>query len=128
MPPTSNLVRCPDCNGEVSIHAAACPHCGRLTSAVGGGTPKRILPAFLLCLFFGGLGVHRFYCGKPVSGFLMLVFGIAGLIETLNEHQDNKAVGVLLLLILGIWLLVDIIRIIVGAMTDGKKRKITKWT
>lgn len=30
--------------------------------------------AALLALLFGGLGVHRFYLGRPVSGFLYLFF------------------------------------------------------
>ncbi len=29
--------------------------------------------SFLLCLFFGPLGAHRFYLGKPKTGALMLV-------------------------------------------------------
>lgn len=29
----------------------------------------------VLCLFFGSLGVHRFYVGKNMSGLLYLLFG-----------------------------------------------------
>ena len=69
-------------------------------------TEKRILPAFLLCFFFGIFGAHRFYVGKIVTGILQLVtFG-----------------G------LGIWTLIDFIMIIVGAFTDKKGDKITQWT
>lgn len=28
----------------------------------------------LICLFFGGFGIHCFYAGKNLKGFLMLVF------------------------------------------------------
>jgi TM2 domain-containing membrane protein YozV len=67
---------------------------------------KRILPAFLLCFFFGVLGVHRFYVGKIGTGILQLV--------TLGG--------------LGIWALIDFIMIIVGASTDKGGNKITAWT
>jgi TM2 domain-containing membrane protein YozV len=67
---------------------------------------KRILPAFLLCLFFGIFGVHRFYVGKIGTGILMLL--------TLG--------------LLGIWTLIDFIVIIVGAFTDKDGNKITQWT
>ena len=53
---------------------------------------------FLLCAF----GVHRFYCGKIMSGVLM-VFTIGGL---------------------GIWALVDFIIVRFGEFTDSQGRKI----
>lgn len=67
---------------------------------------KRILPAFLLCFFFGMFGAHRFYVGKIGTGILQLV--------TLGG--------------LGIWVLIDFIMIIVGAFTDKEGNKITQWT
>jgi len=69
-------------------------------------TEKRILPAFLLCFFFGIFGVHRFYVGKVGTGIVQLV--------TLGG--------------LGIWALIDFIMIIVGAFTDKGGNKITQWT
>jgi TM2 domain-containing membrane protein YozV len=67
---------------------------------------KRILPAFLLCFFLGIFGAHRFYVGKVGTGVIQLL--------TLG--------GV------GIWALVDLILIIVGAFTDKSGQKITMWT
>ena len=67
---------------------------------------KRILPAFLLCFFFGTLGFHRFYVGKIGTGVLMIL--------TLGG--------------LGIWTLVDFVMIIVGAFTDKDGNKLTQWT
>ncbi|MCA2684973.1 MAG: TM2 domain-containing protein [Microcystis sp.] len=67
---------------------------------------KRILPALLLCFFFGMFGAHRFYVGKIGTGILQLV--------TLGG--------------LGIWVLIDFIMIIVGAFTDKEGNKITQWT
>lgn len=57
---------------------------------------KGFIPAILLCLFLGALGVHRFYVGKIGTGILMLV--------TLGG--------------LGIWALIDLIMIIVGSFKD----------
>ena len=58
---------------------------------------KSNLAALLLCLFLGGLGVHRFYVGKIGTGVLQLV--------TLGG--------------LGIWALIDLIFIAIGKFTDG---------
>ena len=67
---------------------------------------KRILPVFLLCFLFGVFGAHRFYVGKIGTGILQLVT-IGGL---------------------GIWAMIDLIIIIVGAFTDKEGKKITQWT
>jgi TM2 domain-containing membrane protein YozV len=67
---------------------------------------KRILPAFLLCFFFGIFGAHRFYVGKTGTALLQLV--------TLGG--------------LGIWATIDFIMIIIGAFKDVDGNKITQWT
>lgn len=67
---------------------------------------KKILPAFLLCFFFGVLGIHRFYVGKVGTGIAQ-IFTLGGL---------------------GIWALIDMIMIIVGSFTDKDGAKLTQWT
>jgi len=67
---------------------------------------KKRLPALLLCFFFGGLGIHRFYVGKVGTGIVWLL--TAG--------------------VLGIGALVDFIMIIVGSFKDKEGKPLTEWT
>ncbi len=67
---------------------------------------KSRLIAFLLCLFLGALGVHRFYVGKIGTGILM-VLTVGGL---------------------GIWWLIDLIFILCGSFCDKDSKRILDWT
>jgi hypothetical protein len=99
---------CHACGGVIDAAAIVCPRCGVIQSNLPAvlGSEKRILPAFLLCAMFGMFGAHRFYVGKIGTGILQLV--------TLGG--------------LGIWWLVDIIMIIVGAFKDKDGEKLVEWT
>lgn len=104
----SNMVFCRGCGKQIHHSAVSCPNCGAVQSTVAAMnvSVKRILPAMLLCFFFGWLGVHRFYVGKVGTGILqLLTFG-----------------G------LGIWALIDFIVIVVGGFRDAEGRLITLWT
>lgn len=63
---------------------------------------KSPLLAYLLLIFAGGLGVHRFYLGRTGSGAAMLVLLILGILTT------PIAIGLVLLVALGIWMVVDL--------------------
>ena len=66
---------------------------------------KKRLPALLLCLFLGCLGIHRFYVGKIGTGILQLI--------TMRGFW--------------IWALIDLIMIIAGAFTDKEGKKLEAW-
>ncbi len=63
---------------------------------------KSWIATLLLCLFFGPLGVHRFYVGKVGTGILSILT-VGGC---------------------GIWTLIDLILIIVGKFTDANGNEI----
>ncbi|UCF86546.1 MAG: TM2 domain-containing protein [Nitrospiraceae bacterium] len=69
-------------------------------------SPKSRLVALLLCIFFGGLGIHRFYVNKIWTGILMIL--------TLGG--------------LGFWTLIDLIVIIIGSFKDKKGHAVFRWT
>ena len=72
--------------------------------ATSNVSQKGFVPALLLCLFMGGLGVHRFYVGKIGTGILMLL--------TLGG--------------LGIWTLIDLVMIAVGSFKDKDGRDLAR--
>lgn len=92
--------------------------------------PKSQVIAFILCFFCGLFGFHRFYVGKIGTGVLMLligpfvVFGMTasdmaditgrGLSET---GSTIVTISAFFAIILGIWVIVDLIRILTGSFT-----------
>ncbi|WP_293405341.1 TM2 domain-containing protein [Phenylobacterium sp.] len=62
--------------------------------------------AYLLWIFLGGVGAHRFYLGRTGSGIAMLALTILGWALLLAA-----GFGLLFLVPLGIWLLVDLFTI-----------------
>ena len=102
--------------GELVIHAG-CIQAFRKDPEKYGGTAledqvqspsnsepsdKDFITTLLICVFLGGLGVHRFFVDKMGTGVLMLV--------TLGG--------------LGIWWIIDIILIVTGSFEDSEGRVI----
>jgi len=59
--------------------------------------------AILLCLFLGGIGVHRFYLGYTKYGVIQLL--------TLGG--------------IGIWSLIDLVRLITGSLKDHEGKDLS---
>jgi TM2 domain-containing membrane protein YozV len=66
---------CVGCGKQLHVTAVACPGCGAPQGRAPGaaGTKSRIAAA-ILAFFLGGLGIHKFYLGRPVWGILYLLF------------------------------------------------------
>lgn len=80
---------CSQCGAQLVDEAVVCPQCGcpvqPQRSVDPNASPKSRLIALLLCVFVGGLGIHRFYVGKIGTGVLWLLtagcFGIGALVD-----------------------------------------------
>ena len=78
-----------------------------------GESVKSLVVAALLCFFFGMLGIHRLYAGQTGSGTAMLILYILGIVLTIF------VIGLVILIALWIWALVDFIMILCGNFKDG---------
>mgnify|MGYP000205101498 CR=1 FL=1 len=74
---------------------------------------KSPVVAYLLLIFLGGFGAHRFYLGKTGTAITMLILFILGWLTLV------LGVGLILLAVVGIWCFVDIF-LIPGMIEDDK--------
>lgn len=72
--------------------------------------------AYLLWFFLGQLGAHRFYLGRPGSGIVQLLLCIMGWATVVI------VVGIVPLIILGIWWVVD--AFLIPGMIQSQKDKV----
>ncbi len=93
---------CTRCGTEIEANLDYCPKCGnklKIEKEIEyvAKSESNWIAALLLCVFLGGLGVHRFYVGKVGTGILMLL----------------TCGGC------GIWTIIDLIIIATGSFTDS---------
>ncbi len=71
---------------------------------------KFITPTFILCLFFGFVGIHCFYVGNNKRGLMMILVGLCTIFIGSS-----------------IWSLVDLVILAGRNFKDGKGNVLTKW-
>lgn len=132
---------CPVCGVNTDPQAEICMKCGAgLVEAVAEESSSKSRRAITLLAFFIGIfGAHRFYLRKFRTATLMLIlaiFGIAGysLALAIIAHPTFPIsigivalVGLISLLAVSIWALVDFILAVSGHMKDKEGRLIKKW-
>ncbi|NGP18131.1 TM2 domain-containing protein [Devosia aurantiaca] len=77
---------------------------------------KSLLVAYVLWLFLGYVGAHRFYLGRPLSGLIML--GFSGVVLLLS-FLSFGLLGFLWALV-GLWWLIDALLIPVMAASRNR--------
>lgn len=70
----SDQLFCRGCGAIIHITAISCPKCGapQHRAHLAGGKSK--VAAGVLALLLGGIGIHKFYLGRPILGILYLLF------------------------------------------------------
>ena len=87
---------CSNCGRQVADNSMFCSGCGAPTPLNRGCAPyvqRDKWIAFVLCLFLGCIGAHRFYVGKIGSGILWLFTagfcGIGALVDLILILCDS---------------------------------------
>ncbi len=80
------------------------------TPTSGRTWSKSRLVAYLLWFFFGGLGAHRIYCGRYISGALQAIIEVVAT-SVMVISPNNVGTWGPLLLILCVWFLFDAVLI-----------------
>lgn len=81
---------------------------------------KNMLLAYILLIFLGTLGIHRFYLGKTGSAITQLVLTLVGWATAVF------VIGFVPLFIVGAWVLVDLFLVpgIVNSANDEVEREV----
>mgnify|MGYP001089472443 CR=1 FL=1 len=114
---------CHKCGKEITDNPAYCPYCGAALKPVETGpvSPKSRLATSLFAWFLGIFGAHRFYVGKTSTAVIMLVLGVLGCATAWLFF------GLIFLIPVWIWSLVDFIFAVAGNFTDSEGKLIRNW-
>ena len=104
---------CSNCGKEIDDKAVICVHCGCSTQNSKSQNPedRSMLVTVLLWFFLGSIGAHRFYLGDITCGIIMLLCLLFCWLIVPG-------------IILGVWLIVDIILIVTGKLTPKNGGKL----
>ena len=106
---------CHGCGNRLDPGQTLCRMCGVDNTESAGANAKSKVTAGLLGIFLGAFGVHNFYLGYTGKAVTQLVLSIVGLLTSC------LGIGVLIVLGIEIWGLVEGIMILTGRIsTDGK--------
>ena len=139
--PSAGRSFCPACGAQTAPQDDACLKCGaKLANAVAEEiSSKSRLTTTLLASFVGAFGAHRFYLRKMGTATIMLLLGIFGIVSyvlslaILGQRTSPIWVGIVILvglislLAVAIWALVDFIFVVSGRMKDKEGEAIKKW-
>jgi len=79
-------------------------------------SPKSKIGAFLLALFFGGLGFHNFYMGHSGTGALQLILQILIWVLSIPTFGMSFFLEIPFFL----WVFIEMIMILCGSVKDGE--------
>lgn len=116
---------CPKCGKEVPGNPTFCPNCSARLIEEVDVSPKSRLATSLLCAlpaFLVGLhGIHRLYVGKIGTGVAMLLLCILGWATVWF------LVGLVFLIPVYIWTIIDFVFAVSGSMRDKDSKLIKNW-
>jgi TM2 domain-containing membrane protein YozV len=132
---------CPACGAQTELQDETCLKCGaKLANPIAEEiSSKSRLTTTLLACFLGAFGAHRFYLHKMGTATLMLLLGIFGIVSyvltlAILGHSSFPIwvgivilVGLISLLAVAIWALVDFIFVVSSRMKDKGGEPIKKW-
>jgi TM2 domain-containing membrane protein YozV len=79
---------------------------------------KSPVVAYVLWFFLGYVGAHRFYLGRPLSGFLMLALSAITLVLSLVSFGFLAFLWV----VVGLWWLID--AVLIPGIVGSRNRRI----
>ncbi len=112
----------------------------RMLSDAVSSSERKLWKAYLIAIFLGGFGVHRFYLGRKWTAILMLVMNFVASImihegTTQPENVPAEIAGSAILLALLLWIMIDLFLIPgmarkfnAGLEPELKKKLLKEWT